>query len=90
MFLRAIAVVIWRVIGYVFVIYGIVSAVVQLGIMSGTFGLIMDIEPLYEGVKFFTMFMWPIVLIIAGLIIVLASRRLSGLVTRGLYDSNDR
>ena len=86
--LRAIATVIWRVIGGVFLIYAVATAIVQFGAVTGTFGQIMDDESLYTGVTLFAMFLWPMVSAIAGIFVILASRLLARLVVRGL-DSND-
>jgi hypothetical protein len=86
--LRATATMIWRVIGGVFLIYSVATAIVQFGVVTGTFGQIMDRESLYTGATLFAMFLWPIVSGIAGLIVILASRSLAGLVVRGL-DFND-
>jgi len=87
--LRAIATLIWRVIGGVFLIYAVATAIVQFGAVSGTFGQIMDDESLYTGVTLFSIFLWPMVSAIAGVLVILASRSLAGLVVRGL-DSKDR
>lgn len=78
--LRSIAIVIWRSIGCVFVIYGVATAIVQFGVVTGTFGQIMDSESLYTGSTLFAMFLWPIVLSTTGLIMFLASRGLAGVV----------
>lgn len=87
--LRAIAIVIWRVIGGVFLIYAVATAIVQFGAVAGTFGQLefMDDESLYSGTTLFAMFLWPTVLAIAGIAIILASRSLAGLVVRGLDSS---
>jgi hypothetical protein len=82
--LRAIATVIWRVIGGVFLIYAVATAIVQFGAVSGTFGQIMDDESLYNGVTLFSIFLWPMVSAVAGVLVILASRSLAGLVVRGL------
>ena len=87
---RAIAIVIWRVIGGVFLIYAVATALVQVGVVAGTFGQLefMDDESLYAGSTLFAMFLWPIVLSVAGVAVILASRFLAGFVVRGL-DSSD-
>lgn len=82
--LPAITIVIWRTVGVTFVIYGAATAIVQYGVVTGTFGKIMGSDSLYTGVSLFTMFLWPIVLVVTGLAIVFASRSLAGLVLRGL------
>ena len=87
--IRTLATVIWRVIGGVFLIHAVATAIVQFGAVSGTFGQVMDDASLYTGTTLFAIFLWPIVSGIAGIVVVLASRTLAGLVIRGL-DANDR
>ena len=87
--LRTVATVIWRVIGGVFLIYAVATAIVQFGVVTGTFGQIMDSESLYTGATLFAMFLWPMVSGLAGIIVILASRSLAGLVASGL-DIKDR
>lgn len=87
--LRTLATVIWRVIGGVFLIYAVATAIVQFGAVSGSFGQIMDDESLYTGATLFAILLWPMVSGIAGIVVVLASHSLAGLVVRGL-DANDR
>lgn len=87
--LRVFATVVWRVVGGVFLIYSVSTAIVQFGAVSGSFGQIMDDESLYTGVTLFAIFLWPMVLAIAGIIVIMSSRKLAGLVTGGL-DSSDR
>ena len=89
--LRAIATIIWRVIGGVFLIYAVATAIVQFGAVAGTFGQLefMDDESLYSGATLIAMFLWPMVSAIAGITVILASRSLAGLAVRGL-DSSGR
>ena len=83
---RAIATVIWRVIGGVFLIYAVATSIVQFGAVAGTFGQLefMDDESLYTGATLFAMFLWPVVSAVAGIAVILGSRFLAGLVVRGL------
>jgi hypothetical protein len=85
--LRAITIVIWRVIGGVFLIYAVTLAIVQFGAVTGAFGQIMDDESLYTSKILFSIFLWPAVCAVAGIVVILASRLLADIVLRGL-DSN--
>ena len=86
---RTLATLIWRIVGAAFIIYGIATGIVQFVAVTGTFGQIMDDESLLTGTTLFAIFVWPVVLSIAGIIIIFLSRGLAGLVARGL-DVNDR
>ena len=69
-------------------IYGFVTATVQVMIISATFGQIMDSESLYGGSSMAAMLIWPGVLFGAGLIVALLSRVLARQVLRGLGESS--
>ncbi len=86
---RTLATLVWRIVGVVFIIDGIATAIVQFVAVTGTFGQFMDNESLLTGTTLFAIFIWPIVLSIAGIIIIFVSHSLAGLVVRGL-DVNDR
>ena len=87
--LRTTATIIWRVVGGVFLIYAVTTAIVQFGAVTGTFGRIMDGDSLYTGATLFAIFLWPMVSGLAGIVVILTSRSLAGLVVHGL-DTNDR
>ena len=87
--MRQLATVIWRVIGGVFLIYAVATAIVQFSAVNGTFGQIMDDESIYEDVTLFAIFLWPVVSAFAGIIVILTSSSLAELVVRGL-DLTDR
>ena len=86
---RTLATLVWRIVGVVFIIYGVATAIVQFVAVTGTFGQFMDSESLSTGTTLFAIFIWPLVLSIAGTIVVFTSRGLAGLVAHGL-DVNDR
>jgi len=87
--LQNLAIVVWRVIGVVFLTNAVANVVVQFGAVSATFGQIMDDESLYRGSTLFAIFLWPMVLAVMGTVFILASRTLARLVVRGL-DSHGR
>ncbi len=78
------AVILWRVVGATMIIYGFLTAIVQFLVVNATFGEIMNVDALYEGESMIAMLIWPIALILAGLIVVFASRALGRSVVRGL------
>ena len=82
------AAVIWRIVGGTFIIYGIITAIVQFVAVSSTFGQFMESESLYEGTALLSILLWPIVLVVAGLILILFSRVLARQVIRGLSGSS--
>jgi len=82
--IRDIAIVIWRIVGCVFIINGLLSFVVQFAAITSTFGPIMDEETLYSATTSAAMFLWPVISILIGLIGIVASRFLAKLVVRGL------
>jgi uncharacterized membrane protein len=87
--LRSLAIVVWRIIGTVFLIYAAATVIVQFGAVSGTFGQIMDGESLYTGSTLFAIFLWPTILSVVGVAVIATSRALAGFVVRGV-DSDDR